>query len=300
MEFISLHGRNNTLYQMSATKCDSCPKSPDFSLSYRYFYWKYWDIHGNNSFGMMPAAGRKLEGQLWTSPVTRRGQINLPEQELVVAIHARRGDFFKEKKRTMISADVFAKVVQTTMEVIHKVGGIFSDMPVVVIVYSEGRRMGKTGGDVHEQASMDHDFVDTDGQVRDALWVHSLLLPASRIAFTNKTHTTSEIGGMFPHGMRVEMRVSTDVRLAVHEMASADVFIGSASDLSQYAVRVISRAGMQLLPRYGGSIGNCCVGRFDGGSGQVGKKSALEQFWRMYAMANGKSAERAWREGVRG
>lgn len=297
IDFMHAHGKNNTIFQMSPTKCDWCPKSPDFSLSYRFFYWKYWDLHENKTFGSLPSSGRKLEGQQWAPPVTRREPINLSEQELVIAIHARRGDFFKEKKRRMVPGKVFATVVKTAMDVIHKVGGVFSEMPVAVILYSEGRRQTGAIGDMHEQAVMDHEFVDTDAQVREASWFHRQLLPTSRSAPVNKTHTLVEEGGHFPNGLRVEFRISTDVSAALHEMASADVFIGSASDLSQYAVRVVSRGGMQLLPKYIGSMGPCCMGRFDERSGTVRKRKTVEDFWRMYAMANEASAERAWQEG---
>lgn len=296
IDFMHSHAKNNTLFQLSPTKCDQSPKSPDFTLSYRYFYWKYWDTHGNKSFGSLPVAERKVEGQHWTPPISKRGSINLPENELVIAIHARRGDFFAQKRRRMASGKVFAAVVKAAMDTVQEVGGVFSEMPVAVIVYSEGRRRKGTVGELHEMALMDHEFVDTDGQVRDAMWFHRLLVPEGRSTNGNNTHSMREEGMHFPDGVRVEFRISTDLNVALHEMASADIFIGSASDLSQYAVRVISRSGIQLLPKYIGSMGVCCMARFNDRSGAVRSARRLVEFWRMYAMANEASAIRALKE----
>lgn len=298
IDFMYSHAKNNTLFQMSPTKCDQSPKSPDFTMSYRYFYWKYWDMHGNKSFGSLPSGERKREGQQWAPPITKRGSVHLPENELVIAIHARRGDFLAEKTRRMVSSKVFAAVVRTAMDTVLEVGGVFSEMPVAVIVYSEGRRRKGAFGGLHDRALMDHDFVDTDGQVRDAMWFHRLLVPEGRSTNGNKTHSMREEGMHFPDGVRIEFRISTDLSEALHEMASADIFIGSPSDLSQYAVRVISRSGMQLLPKYMGAMDVCCMASFNERSGSVPRARRLIEFWRMYAMANEASAIRALRESL--
>lgn len=293
--FLAEHGKNHTLFQMLPSRCDRSPKSPDFSLSYRFFYWKYWDLHGNRTIGGLPVSAVREEGRKWTVPVTKRGPVNLIEDELNIVIHARRGDFFTHTNRKMVSAKVFAAVANRSMEIVQKVGGIFSEMPVAIILYSEGRERNGTVGELHEQSALSKEFVDTDGTIRDAIWLHSLFMPCEASLTGNSSHTDRAVGSSYPNGLRVETRISSDVVHAIHEMAAADIFIGSASDLSQYAVRVISRAGMQILPEYQGAMGQCCATRFDVESGRV-LKSSLEEYWRLYSIANEESAIRSMKE----
>lgn len=293
--FLRQHGRNFTLFQMSPEKCDQSPKSPDFKLSYRFFYWKYWDLHADSNFGSLPSAEKKEQGRRWALSSQKRQPLRLKQDELNIAVHARRGDFLFEKQRKMIPAKAFKNVIQEVMTAVHEVGGVFAEMSVTVTVYSEGRRRDGIGH-LHDTKLMDHDFVDTDGQVRDARWFHHLLVPDGNLVGGNRTHSARESSAQFAGGVRVEFRISTDFAEAVHEMGSADVIVGSASDLSQYAVRVISRAGVQLLPEYIGAIDECCLVKFHHRSGEVSRPKRLVEYWRMYAMANERSARRAFAE----
>lgn len=292
-EFLHKHNKNHTLFHMSPAKCDSSPKSPDFSLSHGFFYWKYWDLHGSQMFSVRPSLATKQEGKKWTLPLTQRGPVALVEEELNIVIHARRGDFFTQTKRRMVSARVLASVANASTKIVQKVGGAFSELPVAIILFSEGRERNGTVSELHEQSALSKEFVDIDGKVRDARWVHRLFMPNEAHITGNATHTTPMAGDLFPSGLRIEMRISTDVVQAVHEMAAADVFIGSASDLSQYAVRIVSRAGMQILPDYQGAMGACCAARFDVISGTITQKTRLEEYWRLYTIANEASAIRA-------
>lgn len=293
--FLKQHGRNFTLFQMSPEKCDQSPKSPDFKLSYRYFYWKYWDVHADSSIGSLPPVEKKEQGKHWALPFQKRQPLRLRQDELNIAVHARRGDFLFEKQRRMISARAFRNVIKEVVAAVHEVGGVFAKMGITVTVYSEGRR-NDIVGHLHDAKLMDHDFVDTDGQVRDARWFHRLLVPSENPVGGNKTHSARESSAQFTGGVRVEFRISTDFAEAVHEMGSADVFVGSASDLSQYAVRVISRAGVQLLPEYIGAVEECCLVKFHHRYGGVSRPKRLVEYWRLYAMANERSAERAVEE----
>lgn len=292
MHYLRKNNKNHTLFQMSPEHCDGSPKLPDFGLSRGFFYWKYWDQHSNASLGRMPKVSRTrstLRG--WTANLQKRGPVRLDEGELTIAVHARRGDFFSEKHREMVSWKAFSRVIRQAMEAIHAVGGVYGALPVAVVVYSEGRLVRGATGSPHDVRQMDREFMDADGSVRDAGWLHGALVRGD--ARGNRTHSSRAVGGPFRAGVRVELRVSRDVTESFHEMASADVFVGSASDLSQYAVRVVARAGVVLLPKYGGGVSGCCVVRFHARSGAVSWKKRLVEFWRMFAYANEKSVGRA-------
>lgn len=278
-KFLRAFGRNRTVYEMDAARCDASPKSPDFALSRGYFYWKYWDAHADGRWGRVERMEGK--GAPVGADVTRRRPVELDERELVIAVHARRGDFFQEKGRRMVGANVFVKVLLQVMEAVGVVGGVFAKMQVRVMVYSEGRRLKGVSGLSHDDGLSDHVFVDIDGQVRDGEWWLGLLLPK------NDTRHT------FRNGVKVEMCVGGHVERAFHDMVSADIFLGSASDLSQYAVRVIARAGLVLLPDYGGGVPGCCVLRF-GPHGRVRHHRWMVDMWRRYVFANQHSARRAF------
>jgi len=219
--------------------------------------------------------------------------VNFAENEVSVAIHARRGDFFAARNnRRMVPSRAFAVVVRQVAKTMQHVGGVFAAMPVAVYVYSEGRRAA--GGADHDVLHMDRSFLDADGSARDARWFQTLLTGRER-ADGNGTHSILERTTMFPAGVRTEFRISRDVAESLHEMASADVFVGSESDLSQYAVRIVSRGGLQLLPKYMGAVPGCCAVRFDANRGGIGRKGIvdMEKYWRWFALANERSALRA-------
>lgn len=297
-DFMRKRGRNHTIYQISTEKCDMTPKAADFTLSRRHWYWKYWDAHANTSLGTLSDVRKTYQGEegQFLRKLKRRGRVNLDESELTIAVHARRGDFLHEKGRRMISLRAFRNAIWEVKRAVDRVGGVFSDMPVAVIIYSEGRRR-ETVGELHDVSQMDRTLLDIDGQERDAVWMHVEL--GGSHGRGNGTHSWREkVKDVWENGIRVELRVSTPLEEAFHEMASADVFIGSASDLSQYAIRMVSRAGVQVLPEYGGAGDDCCRVTFHARSGVVMRPRRLVEYWRMFARANGESAARALERNV--
>ena len=284
-QFLSAHSENFTLFQMAPSHCDRSPKSPDFSLSQNFFYWKYWDKHGaySNSFANDV---NDTFAHLKTRPTGKtRVDVALNQEELTVAIHARRGDFFNEKQRKMVSSDVFAGLVRKVVRIVKSNGGRFADMPVVVFVYSEGRLHNLGDGYIHDVSHMDREYLDTDGKIRDARWFHRLIDHGNTMIAGNKSHTLSEKSSVFPTGLRVEFRISTPLSESLHEMVSADVFIGSPSDLSEYVVRILSRSGLTFLPTYMGALRGCCTVTFDINTGEIRDAQTAKDYWSLYSFA---------------
>lgn len=296
-DFLKRHRKKNTLFQMAPRRCDLVPKAPDFTQSYNYFYWKYWDAHSSLPF---PSVHREANSMRKLPLPKKRNPLNFEEHELTIAIHARRGDFLERRnRRGLVSSHVFASVVRQVSRKVRGIQSLFAKMPVAVLVYSEGRRMTGVSGGLHDMHLMDRKYVDSDGSVRDARWFHRLITPGKSRAVGNDSATALEITSEFPTGVRVELRISTPISESVHEMASADVFIGSMSDMSQYAIRTVSRAGLQLLPTYFGQLGGCCTVRFDPLSGRIYKGDRVDRYWRKYAQSNEGSVMRALRQRLR-
>ena len=278
-ELVRKNGASHTIFQMAPDRCDRNPKSPDFSKSYHFFYWKYWDLHGTRTSAFLQTKRRTAEfGRKWSVDVKRRDDVGFEAHELNIAIHARRGDFFGDRKRKMVSSAVFGRLVRHVARLARDVGGVFAEMPVAVYVFSEGRRLHGAQGTMHDVRLMDHEYVDSDGTGQDARLFHGLIVRDGLGVEGNRSETVVQKSGGFPAGLRVVFRIATDVGQSLHEMASADVFMGSASDLSEYAVRVVSRAGIQLLPKYNGFVGGCCSVEFDAEGGRiVGRR--MREYW---------------------
>lgn len=260
--FLAQHQENHTLFQMHPDRCTELPKSPDFTLSRPVYYRQYWRM----------------------APVPP-----LSETHLNIAIHARRGDFFKHSRRRMTSLREFARVVNTAVRVVYETGDMFAQMPIKLILFSEGRHVKRA--QAHDISAMDKQFVDTDRQPKHAGDLYELLtgeratLDAVRTAIRSKR---------FPSGLAVEFHIATSTEETIRSMAAADIFVGSASDLSQYAIRVVSRAGLQLLPDYLGFVSGCCAVRFSKG-GFIKERDVrkMREYWSSFVVANRASAARA-------
>eukprot|EP00178_Gracilaria_changii_P019955 TRINITY_DN5793_c0_g1_i1.p1 TRINITY_DN5793_c0_g1~~TRINITY_DN5793_c0_g1_i1.p1 ORF type:complete len:468 (-),score=24.79 TRINITY_DN5793_c0_g1_i1:2916-4319(-) len=262
IKYLDEHGQNHTLLQMHPGRCKELPKSPDFTLSRPFFYSQYWRASPKSS---------------------------LSETNLNIVIHARRGDFFSHSNRRMTSLRVFAKVLRNALAIVNNVGDIFSQIPVKVVLFSEGRQLRHSAP--HDVSSMDNQFLDTDMQPKHAGHLYELLaeevVQPEHVRFPRRSVS-------FPHGISVEFRIATDIEDAVRCMVAADIFVGSASDLSEYSIRVVSRAGLQFLPDYLGFVSGCCAIKF-GKHGQIDKAYAqlMEEYWTLFVRSNRASALRA-------
>lgn len=218
----------HALFQMGAEVCDNIPASSDFRITRGWFYWKYWGRHS------LHQKKEHLEGD----HVQKRSRaiLRFSDNELVIAVHVRRGDFLlaQNSARKAISCDAFAVAIVGVLRVVREVGGKFANLQPHVYVYSEGQPMKGAKGVVgHDLKKMNKAFVDEKGIVRGGPWMQELIGNLAK-----------------PEGLpipRVTMRISTDTVEALHEMASADWFLGSMSGLSTNVVGSIGR-GVLLQP----------------------------------------------------
>lgn len=243
-EYLTRWNADDTLFQMAVEVCKRSPALSRFTSDSRaYFHRMYWNARLKE-----PARPR------------------LDERELVIAVHARRGDFFIAR-RPMVSMRAFGRGIRTLMGVIRERGGIFSRMKVGIIVYSEG--VPTNGGWKGHDISRTHaEFLDVQGRKRDAEWVRNQLV-------ANSLH-------LFPAGIRVEMRVATDTLTAAHEMIAADIFFGSMSGLSTNVVASLSRAGVVALPGRDKERWEAHLG-FDPDDGGFYDLKAVRNAWFHYA-----------------
>ena len=272
--FTRAHNTSHTIFQMPADLCASMPALSRFTWRARaFFFYKYWDLHGLREVHHTPDAashGHRLP-RLRGAP--RRPELR--QHELCVAVHVRRGDFFRVG-RPMTPSNSFLNALGTVMRAVHRRGGAFARMQVVVLVYSGGVPRA-THTRSHDVRGMHPVYVDADGTPQSAAWWEQQLLES----------------GLFSAGVRVELRVARDTLQSLHEMIAADVFVGSASGLSTQIVGSLSRGGVQLLPQE--TEDWCCHVAYDIESGRVFNEGKLQLFWNVFADANEDSATRALR-----
>lgn len=246
----------NTLFAMTLEGCASMGPNSLFGQTAGWFYDHYW---------RRPA----LEGR----------ELSFDPGELTIAIHARRGDFLSptNTKRTATPSDSFRKSVVEIIGIAKNVGGPFASLPVAVHVYSEGVFKKKSGVG-HDISKMEKVFLDTAGRAETA------------------AHWEGEIGRLVPAfgaaadaGLRVEMHIAEDTIRCLHEMVSADIFIGSMSGMSSHIVHSLSR-GVVILPGVveSGADGYRSEGprfgasHYDVGSGRI-EYGKFARHWRAYA-----------------
>lgn len=274
------NSKSHTILQMPSGDCERHLAvlfvAPKVSA---YFFHRYWDAHGGAEH--VARYGRNV-----MDFGNRRSITDFNEGELTIVVHARRGDFFKYG-RPRVSTLVYGKVIRNFMKIVHKVGGPFSKMPVAVHLYSEGKlKEGLTDDYGHDMSRRTEEYEDADGAVLDSEMVRSLI---------HEDHA-------FPHGLRVQMKISMDTIQTVHEMVSGDVFFGSESSLSSVVVQSLTRAGVVLLPtarrkfeaerhRWKEKIRNF----FDGDSGALLEEASSTMLWKKFSALNTPSVRRALR-----
>lgn len=220
----------STLFTMDAGGCDKMPALSDFSVTGAIFYWKYWHKHGVNKHGA-PLRKRRPGQQHQTRAIPYR------DGELTIAVHIRRGDFLAANStRTATSSAVFVSVVRGVLRAARANGDALSALPPAVHIYSEGvakRGAAAAGwGGPHDVAAKDPVYADVDGRRQGAAWWRARLAARG--------------GGGARARARVVMHVAEQTLGSVHEMASADVFVGSLSGLSRNVVRSVGRGAMVL------------------------------------------------------
>lgn len=274
-EYLRKHSDSHTIFQTPRESCSGPATDGDFLKTKNLFFHKYWNRHGQLLWGDK------------TVETTR--PIRYKESELNVAIHVRRGDFLDAATRSMreITEDaVFAKILVDALSIVHEIGGVFANMPVAVHIYSEGKLSSGRVSSVHAINLQDRNYYDSNGIVRDTSWWQQLI----NNTLTNVTHSLPKI--------RVVFHISEETLLCLHEMVSADIFIGSKSGMSTALVWSLSR-GIVLIPPSGplnserGKKGNiCCSIPFKNRDGSF-PHQLFRKYWEVFVAANALSASRA-------
>lgn len=297
-DFLNEHNKPYTVFHMPHKVCAKSPTYSKFLPEARaFFYHKYWAAHGMYSEHDSRHRSRAISSfhryrDSWASTlripgVPPRGILpRLHEHELTIAIHARRGDFFKVG-RPMVPVATFSRVLRQVMAEIQEHNKTFARMPIAVHIYSEGNPKKGYKGDVgHDIKRLNSDFHDADGKVLDVVAVTEI--------FNDKKQ--DDLGIVFRNRLRVVLHVSQDTVESLHEMIAADLFLGSMSGMSLHLVGSLNRGAMQLLPtriehtdEWRGHV------KFDPRTGHIGKKElkGMRRYWREYSDANEKSAKRA-------
>lgn len=279
-EFLDAYGRAYTVFQTEKESCSPPATDSNFLETRRWFYYKYWQTNGRLGW---QRGGNEMK-------------LRFKEKELNIAVHVRRGDFLDKdtkEKRGITKDETFAKVIVSAIAVIDDVGGVFSNMQIVVHVYSEGKLNKKTADSVHEVDQQDHFYYDHTGTKRDAVWWKRLIVKTKPNRRLRRPRALKK-------RLTVALHVSEDTMSSLHEMVAADVFVGSRSGLSNALVWSLSR-GVQLIPNAGtidneiGKLGYlCCTVPFDNDRGKF-LRALFKRYWRAYVMANADSAARALR-----
>lgn len=224
----------STLFTMDTTDCDKLPALSDFSITGPIFYWKYWNRHGVTRYG---EPLRKEKDRM----MHELRNISYDDKELSISIHVRRGDFLDPKnRRTPTPSRVFVALVTEILHIIRSYGDRFASLRPAVHIFCEGvkkekRSEGSVGA--HDISDYDPVYVDVDGTRQSSEWWQEQFFP---------TTLNARRGAPFPLP-RVIMHIAQPTLPSLHEMASADVFIGSSSGLSRNIIRSIGR-GTMLLP----------------------------------------------------
>lgn len=281
-QFVHKYNKPRTIFQTPKQTCSPPVTDSNFLLTKSLFYHKYWTRHGH-----LPWTGHSRSLH---SP----RPIRLMQHHLNVAMHVRRGDFLEpqiQAKRGITRDATFAKVFVSALSIVDQVGGPFVKMPITLHIYSEGKLKAKQVKSVHSIRMQDQTYYDSHGHPRDADWWKQLILktpPNPRLTYPTRLHER----------LTVILHISEDTLRCLHEMISADIFIGSKSGLSNALVWSISR-GISLIPNAGtidNEIGRkgyvCCSVPFNNNTGAF-LRVLFKQYWRAYVQANENSASRA-------
>jgi hypothetical protein len=325
---IAMHNESHTVFQMAQNRCGTYPILVDFSVSRPWFYHKYWAQHaiGHEDIKAQSLALYGLpnvdsvEEESPTSAALVDNPIMFNDHEISIAVHVRRGDFFKAKNRKMIVDLTYVNIIRTVQDVIEEGGGLFASMPVAVYIYSEGRPKDGQTFLTHVRTALTNEYLDATGTVRDANWWQMLLQHAT----PQSAGRPGERQGKNPKIPRVELRISRPTIESLHQMIhgkckasgstktckictasltmtcflpglssshcvyKADVFIGSMSGLSTYTVRSLSRA-VQIYPGLSDyhTHAFCCSVNAHETTGVFDRNAFVHQ-WNSYRLANEK------------
>lgn len=303
--FLQKNKEPNTLFSISDHMCNFRRSSNIFGDT-KHFYWhKYWAKHG-----IWPAQNL---AQIHKKKILFR-ELKLQEHQLTVAVHVRRGDFIEMKqvraRRKVLPDAGYAELINQALIVVNLEGGIFSNMPIAVHIYSEGKVLAKQGPLSHNIEEQDRKYYDSGGTARDSNWWIRLIEATAKrhVRREGKSkercifcwRNRQEIDNMMKR-LNVSLRISEHTLTSLDEMISADIFIGSVSGMSTNIVWSLTR-GVSMLPVGmpvnsegqvpGGYEHICCTVSFDTTTFKI-RADKLFSYWHEYSEANKDSAARA-------
>lgn len=281
-EFLKIDGNDDefSLLHMPTGDCDRHVAAKFIGPnSLSYFFHRFWDAHGSDTH----LERYFLEEQLISTKKERKTKNLLRDDELNIALHARRGDFF-ECGRPRVCLTAYGKVIRNIMSIVQSTGGIYAKLKVKVRLYSEGLPVLNTTstGLGHDMREHSHRFQDADGAVLSEQVIYETLFDVS----------------VFRHGFELEMRISSDTLDSIHEMAMADIFIGSESTMGSVVVQSLSRGALILLPVRKGRLDDEAFAWryplrsfFDDDSGELLESRYLRKLWIKYVRFTHRSVE---------
>jgi hypothetical protein len=227
--FVREHDRSHTLFQLPTEVCARPVSDSQFGDTKTYYWHKYWDRHAFPSAKRAASAGATRD-------------VQLSEATLSIAVHVRRGDFLDpavRKKRLVIPDETYAHLICRAVQVVQDEGGVFSRMPIHVHIFSEGRVVDRASVSTHGVDGQNKQYYDSGGAPRGAAWWASLIGAAAR---------GGALQAAVAARLRVRLRIAEPTLASMHDMVSADVFIGSKSGLSTHAIWAVAR-GVSMIPR---------------------------------------------------
>lgn len=289
--FAARHNDSHTIFEMHGSLCQKKVSVSDFAYSEKWFRFKYWDRHfvssrsiDKQALSLYGKGGRDTKKKLHSAALDNI-PIRFRDNELTIAVHVRRGDFFIAKNRKMLNSSLYAKIIRTVQDVVDETGGKFAKAPVAVYIYSEGRpkRKGnstKLNFESRHPRDLTSDYVDETGVVRDAKWWQRLIA-STRPQKKDRPLTRRRKKLRIP---RVELRVSQPTIQTIHQMIRADIFIGSVSGMSTHVVRNLGR-GVGVHPSVHEMPRHCCFVNSDITKGILNRK-LFAAFWNKYRKAH--------------
>lgn len=124
--------------------------------------------------------------------------------------------------------------------------GLSTEKAAGVLVYPYERHLVSVLRGFHDRQLMDRKYMYSDGAIHDARWFSQLVLLAKSKAIGDYSDTVLNMKNDFLAGVRIKLPIFTSTVEYVYEMKSADMFIGSMSEISQYTAQTVSCVGIQL------------------------------------------------------
>lgn len=121
-DFVASHNNSHTIFHLDELRCLQSPTLNVFELTTDFFRYKYWKRHSvptidfekqaYHLYGRSKSELMKRE-TLALSADLRDLPLNFNDQELTIAVHVRRGDFFQDTKRVSLKSAVYAQIIRT-------------------------------------------------------------------------------------------------------------------------------------------------------------------------------------------